>query len=334
MHVNFLSLTLQGESPVIKQGETSTLCWQWLAEGILALWPKAVYRQAVVLSAGLHGNETAPVEMLNQLVTELLSGQRPLAVRLLVIFGNIPALQAGKRYLHTDINRMFGGRYRQFAASGETARARQLEQLVTAFFAADAPDSGVVRYHYDLHTAIRDSVLPRFGLLPFQSHPYDATLLAWLDAADLDALVFHRAPGGTFSHFSSECCQAASCTLELGKARPFGTNDLRHFADINRMLQAFISGDTRPVRRQTAMHLFCVVHTIIKHNEIFRLHLSDDTPNFTCLTQGMLLAEQPGETYRVQHEQEWILFPNPQVATGMRAGLLLTETTPEALSMV
>lgn len=64
---------------------------------------------------------------------------------------------------------------------------------------------------------IRGSCLPRFALLPFQTRPYSRKILAWLDAADLDALVMHNAPCGTFSYFSSKYFNAASCTLELGK---------------------------------------------------------------------------------------------------------------------
>lgn len=96
-------------------------------------------------------------------------------------------------------------------------------------------------FHYDLHTAIRESRLPRFGILPFQKRPYSEPMLKLLDAADLDALVVHSAPGGTFSHYSSEHLNAASCTLELGKARPFGSNDLQQFAAIDLALRAAVS---------------------------------------------------------------------------------------------
>ena len=46
------------------------------------------------MSAGVHGNETAPIELLNQLVGDLLIGRLPLTVRLLVVLGNPAAMRA------------------------------------------------------------------------------------------------------------------------------------------------------------------------------------------------------------------------------------------------
>ncbi|KAA9000103.1 succinylglutamate desuccinylase [Affinibrenneria salicis] len=326
---DFLALTLSGEAPTVTRGENDSLRWRWLGEGLVELTPKAAWRQSLALSAGVHGNETAPIELLNNVLNDLLAGRQPLAVRLLLALGNPAAMRLGKRYLHSDMNRMFGGRHQQFAVSGETMRAQQLEQALTAFFAADAPQ--VERYHYDLHTAIRESKLPRFGLLPYQQRPYGRPLLACLAAAGLDALVVHQAPGGTFSHFSSEHLQAASCTLELGKAWPFGHNDLNQFVAIDRALRSQLSGAPLPPRDGEPLRLFRVACSLIKHSEAFRLHLAGDTANFTRFERGTLLCEQPGESYRVRHDSEWILFPNPGVAPGLRAGLMLIEIAPDSL---
>ncbi|OMQ24435.1 succinylglutamate desuccinylase [Serratia oryzae] len=325
--IDLLALTLAGEEPAQSGGENAMLRWHWLGEGLLEICPLHGYQRAAVISAGIHGNETAPIELLNQCVDEILAGTRPLAVRLLVVLGNPSAVRAGKRYLVSDMNRMFGGRYGQFEPSEETLRAQRLEQAVSAFFAGEE----AARFHFDLHTAIRESYLPRFGLLPFQQRPYSAAMLALLDAAALDAVVIHQAPGGTFSHFTSEQLQAASCTLELGKARPFGCNDLQQFSGIHQALRAFISAEPLPQRAQAPMRVFRVEQSLIKRSEAFKLYLSDDTANFTELPRGTLLCEQPGEAYRVQHDSEWILFPNPHVALGLRAGMMLREVPRTAL---
>lgn len=85
---DFLQQTLSGEAPRLRSGETAHLRWQWLYHGLLLMEPKAPVNQALVLSAGVHGNETAPVEILNQLITPLLRGEKPLQQRMLVVLGN------------------------------------------------------------------------------------------------------------------------------------------------------------------------------------------------------------------------------------------------------
>lgn len=60
---DFLALTLAGRLPHHFHGETAHFRWHWLDCGVLQLTPHARCERSLVLSAGIHGNETAPVEM-------------------------------------------------------------------------------------------------------------------------------------------------------------------------------------------------------------------------------------------------------------------------------
>ena len=328
---DFLTTTLNGQTPSAPEGRNEHLSWRWIDEGIVELTPTQPATMALVVSAGIHGNETAPVEILETLLDALLRGERQLQTRLLVIYGNPAALRKNKRYLHGDMNRMFGGRWQQYEDCPEARRAWRLEQAMENFWQAGEYEE--VRWHIDMHTAIRGSWHTRFGVLPLRETPWPKEFMAWLGAAGLEALVFHRAPGGTFTHYSSQHFLAASCTLELGKALPFGQNDLSQFSAAQQALTALICGGELPVMSEVPRR-YRVSQQITRLSDRFVLQMGNDTLNFTVFPQGTLLAEDGDKRYYVQQAREYVLFPNPDVAIGMRAGLMLVEDNAhnEALS--
>lgn len=324
--LHLIEQTLASEPPQRTAGYHAYFHWRWLGAGIIEFMPRKLATSQVVLSAGIHGNETAPVELLDALVHDLFQATEPLSVRLLLIVGNPAALRAGIRYEHTDLNRLFAlpakTPYRKVP---EYARAQELESRVQTFF-EQAPQ--LPRYHLDLHTAIRGSRHVRFGLLPWQSGPYDAGFVERLAHAGLDALVLHDQPGHTFSAWSNQQCHACSCTLELGKALPFGKNDLREFSAIRQMMTSLLTGRT-PLSPPPEHLPSCyrVTQALTKLSGKFQLHLSDSVLNFTAFPAGTLVAEDGDTRYEVVSPEEFILFPNPRVAVGQRAGLLLQPVT-------
>ncbi len=85
---DFIAQTLRGERPAHLTQRCGDITVEWLDEGIIQLTPRGLTRGALVVSAGIHGNETAPVEMLGELLAPLLRGERPLVWRLLVVLGS------------------------------------------------------------------------------------------------------------------------------------------------------------------------------------------------------------------------------------------------------
>lgn len=354
---DFLAFTLAGDPPAVKDGACAdgAVRWQWLGDGLLALEPAArdaagdadadaAARASVLVSAGVHGDETAPIELLSMLVHDLAAGTLPLACRLLVVLGNVPAMRAGERYLDDDLNRLFSGRHTHVPTSREAPRAAQLEAAAAAFFAA-APAGGA-RWHVDMHTAIRASVFEQFALLPHTGTPPTRAMVEWLGEARIAAVLLHTAKGNTYSHFTAEQCGALACTLELGKVRPFGQNDLSRFAPADRAVRKLVSGAPRDVDaggghprgghsrggHAPLPRVFTVIDQITKQSDALELFVAADVANFTAFARGTVLAQDGDYRYTVKHDEERIVFPNPSVKPGLRAGLLVVDTTRDTLA--
>ncbi|MFA7893300.1 succinylglutamate desuccinylase [Pseudomonas putida] len=328
-----LELTLTGHEPAEKTQVTSRgVRLRWLGQGALEVSPSAAEDCGLdlLLSAGIHGNETAPIELLERLLHGIARGDIVPRARVLFLFGNPAAIIKGERFIEQDINRLFNGRHEQ-SSGPEALRAAELEQYARVFFSKP----GRNRLHYDLHTAIRGSSIEQFALYPFkQGRAHSRRELARLAAAGMEAVLLQCKSSITFSAFTYEQLDAEAFTLELGKARPFGQNDAVNLdkleARLVRILQA-----TEPENDGSleGLQLFSVAREVIKHSDGFRLHLPADIQNFSPLSKGYLLADDlAGVRWVIEEEGARIIFPNPKVRNGLRAGIIVVPDAGENLA--
>lgn len=275
----------------------------------------------IVLSCAIHGNETAPIEICNKLVGMLLNGELSTSHRVLFVFGNIPAMRIAQRFVDENLNRLFT---REIATQNkvlntfESTRAKSLMNIVDTFFS----NSSGTRFHYDLHTAIRPSINEKFAVYPYlHGKAYDKQQLAYLSTCGVNTILLSQSPTTTFSYYSSYYHQVHAFTIELGKVRPFGQNDMRKFEQVEKQLIALISELSihLPSVEQCPLQIYKVNQVILKQQDDFALHFADDIANFTGFKKGTLIASETGAQYVAQYDGEAIVFPNANVAIGQRA---------------
>ncbi len=301
--------------------------------GILEITPAPQRQQdapyQLILSCGIHGNETAPIELINDLFGAIVKQKIHPACRTLLIFGNVAAMQQQVRFIDQNLNRLFCGKHAVLPPDTETARAAVIEQSVEEFI-----DRSLPCYHYDLHTAIRPSHIEKFALYPFVESRMAAGRLQVPDsqmdllrAGNIQAVLLQNAPASTFSAHTARQFDAQSFTLELGKVHPFGENDLRGLRPLQQALMRLL--ELRPVllaeplTPEPAQYEVC--HEILHGGTGFDFAIPDDAWNFTAYPHGTQIWASPEGRYCVESNEEYIVFPNRHVPKGQRAGLMLKE---------
>lgn len=285
-------------------------------------------KKAIVLSSAIHGNETAPIEICNDIITGLLNQEVNLVHPTLFIFGNPPAINIGERFVEENLNRLFtGSKDKQTPLSEidltnlnqETVRAYKLQQYISDFY---QQHSGFELTHYDLHTAIRDSAHEKFAVYPFlHGQPWSKEQFEIVRSMGVTTFLLMQKPSTTFSYYSSKVHGASAFTIELGKVRPFGENDQTKFAASKQTLINLIAGKEVDTTNFDASNyqFMSVYKEVIKHNPSFELNFADDVANFTAFEKGQVLAMEDGNPVCADQDGEAIVFPNAQVADGQRA---------------
>lgn len=276
-------------------------------------------RPAVLISVGVHGDETGPIEVVAYLLEALSHQPSALAVDLMLCVGNIGAIRAGKRFIDADLNRMFRAQRGTLEGTVEAARADVMIAATSAFFA----NAGPRRWHLDLHTAIRPSVYPTFAIVPeLIDEPARRALIDWLGLAGIGAIIMNPASVGTYSYYAAEHHAAAGTTIELGRIGTLGQNDLSQFKAASQALDDLLRAAPKREGAQRP-HVFNTARQIIKLSDQFRMAFGKDTHNFTAMKQGEEIARDGDTVYTVQYPEELVVFPNPDVRVGLRAGLMV-----------
>ncbi len=302
-------------------GTTVEIC----CPGVIVFEPASQHSaKTILLSSGVHGNETAPIEICEALVEDLLQEKIKTLHRVMFIFGNLPAMNIGERFVEENLNRLFNA---SLAIDNvEQVRAQELKREVHRFFEGDitspSSHSDSKRIHYDLHTAIRESKNDKFVVYPYlHGHEYNKQQLQFLSACAVNTILLSQSPTSTFSYYTSRNYNAHGFTVELGKVKPFGENDMTSFERVIEMLTQLITRPepVLPPFEECPLDVFDVKQVIDKHTAGFKLHFADNIPNFTGFKKGTLLATDDDKEYRALEDDEAIVFPNANVALGQRA---------------
>lgn len=318
---------------VLVDGDLSLICAQFAKAGLSARSPAPgilqvtrpspglAVRMRLLLSAGIHGDETAPIELLAQLLDEIAAAPDKLGVDLMAVIGNPAAIAQGKRFIDADLNRLFRAERGDMQFSTEAQRADTIMQAAVEFLEAPASE----RWHLDLHTAIRASRYATFAIVP--GTVGSPSLLAWLGQAEIEAAILSPSSAATFSAYTATHCGAVSATVELGQVSALGMNDLSCFAAVSTALAALVC-DGRVERSAKQPQVFRVIQELVKKSDAFSMTLGRDAQNFTPMQPGEIIATDVDTVYRVGAQTEYVIFPNPDVRVGLRAGLMAVRDEP------
>lgn len=327
---DFLALTLEkpnrftGSYSFTLADHTDVEVWD---NGVIVFEPKSSTTKDLVFSCAIHGNETAPIEICNRLITQLLEQKIVARQRVLFLIGNPDAILNGTRFIEENMNRLFSGAHSkgQGLVNKERIRADKLEQYVAKFY--NCVNEGRHRIHYDLHTAIRDSKHEKFAIYPYRPGlAYSAEQIMFLHACGVDTILFHHEPTTTFSYYSSNEFGADAFTVELGKVKPFGQNDMSRFEATHTMLTRLVTNTDLELEAysQDKVNLYQVYRSINKNYDDFEFTFANDVENFRSFPKGYVLATEGGKEIKIEQTEEAIVFPNTKLPVGQRAVLMLT----------
>lgn len=280
---------------------------------------------ATIISVGIHGDETGPIELLDKLVNQILSGKVSISHPCLFIFANPDATLKKQRFIEQNLNQLF--EMSTMPVRGiEGEIAAKIKDVVELFFERS---SGKKRWHLDLHCSSRPSQYPVFAIRPatrHQSHMVDDELKYFAQHADVQAFLLCHHPNYVFSWYTGEYFQAKSLTIQLGHLRALGENDLSVFT-------SFLSGMHLLLNRKDKLDdSNCMLQDMAVYNVVDEIR--KQYPDLTFTARQALINFEPlylNQEYGIQggipmiceSGRHALVFANDKVDVGQRAALLV-----------
>ncbi|WP_419173049.1 succinylglutamate desuccinylase [Halobacteriovorax sp.] len=321
---NFLKTTRENEEHLEKSSFVKNdIRFDILDTGIIKATPKLSSRKdAFIISCGIHGNETAPIEFTNEILNKLVAGSLNLVAPTLFIFGNPKAMNIGKRFSEYNLNRCFNGAYKDLDEYYEKSRAEVIEKVCFDFY-KEVKEKDL--FHFDLHCALKKSMIERFALVPKnEERRRDDEFNLILANMGIEASLFSHKESTVFSSFSFTNFNAFSATVELGKVYPFGQNPPGKFQAAQETIEKLLSG--HELEKKKAPKAFTIFESINKEFEDFKFTFEEEeSANFTPFKKGEHIFTQNAQPYLCPEENLRMIFPNSKVILGQRALLLIKE---------
>lgn len=139
--------------------------------GVLEVIPENPTQETknIIISCGIHGDETAPMELVDSIIKDIESGFQKVDARCLFIIAHPESTLAHTRFLEENLNRLFDEK--EHEPTKELAIADTLKLLVRDFYQDTEPKT---RWHLDLHCAIRGSKHYTFAVSPKRATQFAA----------------------------------------------------------------------------------------------------------------------------------------------------------------
>ncbi|PWI34820.1 succinylglutamate desuccinylase [Vibrio albus] len=299
---------------------SSGACVNVLGRGLVEVVPPRVTEETkhIILSAGIHGDETAPMELLDLILADILNETVAVKEHCLFMLCHPEATAQHSRYIDENLNRLFNKEQKE--QSKEMQISQVLKSVVQGFFES-VPESN--RWHLDMHSSIRQSHHYTFAVSPKVKKPTRSReLISFLQKGAVEAVLLANAPASTFSWFSAEHFGAQALTVELGRVAPLGQNDLIKLTSFELALRGLITAELSHLEEQP-IETYRVTQTIKRMSEDFGFNFAQDVENFTTFEHGQVLGHDGEKLLFAKSDDEAVVFANDKVAIGQRAALMV-----------